>query len=186
VTPVRGVAVERPDERLDGMTADRPELAELLDLHPHPEGGWFRETWRTATTVRPDGYDGERATATGIYFLLHPGEVSRWHMVRSDEVWLWHLGGSLSIRLGGRGEAPTDQPGPDEPGPDEPDTDEPGTDEAACVREVTLGPDITGGQHPQFRIPGGVWQSAAPAGAEAVLVSAIVSPGFDFADFRMA
>jgi predicted cupin superfamily sugar epimerase len=145
-----------------GMGANRPELAELLDLQPHPEGGWYRETWRTAQTVRPDGYEEDRATATGIYFLLQPSEVSRWHAVRSDEVWLWHLGGPLAIRLGGRGDAPTED-----------------------VDELILGPEIQHGQQPQIRIPGGVWQSAVPAGSEAVLVSAIVSPGFDFADFRM-
>ncbi len=73
----------------------RPRTAELLDLAPHPEGGWYRETWRAAPSWQPAGYPGPRAAATGIYFLLDPGEESAWHRVRSDEVWLWHSGGPL-------------------------------------------------------------------------------------------
>jgi uncharacterized protein len=140
---------------------DRPPLAELLDLQPHPEGGWFRETWRSAVMIRPSGYDGERSAATAIYFLLCPGEESAWHVVRSDELWLWHRGGPLTLRLAGAGP---------EPGPESP---------------ITLGADVGAGQQPQACVPGGVWQRAAPAGAEPVLVSCVVAPGFDFADFRL-
>ena len=64
----------------------RPRLAELLDLEPHPEGGWYRQTWRSTVSLSPAGYDGPRATATAIYFLLNPGEASRWHRVASDEL----------------------------------------------------------------------------------------------------
>lgn len=56
-----------------------PELAVRLDLAPHPEGGWFRETWRSTHAFTPDGYPGPRNAATAIYFLLAPGEESRWH-----------------------------------------------------------------------------------------------------------
>jgi len=140
----------------------RPTLAERLDLAPHPEGGWFRETWRSGATWTPDGYPGPRSAATAIYFLLHPGEESRWHVVRSDELWLWHDGGPLTLRLGGVGEAPDPHP-----------------------EALVLGPDVTGGQRPQRLVPGGVWQAAAPAGDQPVLVSCVVAPGFDMADFRM-
>jgi uncharacterized protein len=78
----------------------RPQLAEKLDLQPHPEGGWFRETFRSAVTITPDGYAGPRAAATAILFLLHPGESSAWHVVRSDELWFWHSGGPLLLRVG--------------------------------------------------------------------------------------
>ncbi|MEU4893289.1 cupin domain-containing protein [Streptomyces sp. NPDC044780] len=142
---------------------DVSDLVSHLGLQPHVEGGWFRETWRTSAGAVPGGYDGERAFATGIYFLLHPGEVSRWHRVRSDEVWLWHRGGPLRLRLGGSGAAP----------------DEAGAD------VVILGNGIERGEVPQSVIPGGVWQSAEPAGAEPVLVTCVVAPGFDFADFEM-
>ncbi|WP_433160647.1 cupin domain-containing protein [Kribbella sp. CA-247076] len=135
---------------------DKPELAELLDLEPHPEGGWYKETWRSEVAFTPEGYDGERASATAIYFLLAPGEESRSHRVRSAEVWLWHSGGPLTLEYG------------EEP-----------------VTTVTLGPDVAAGQHPQAVVPAGAWQSARPAGDQPVLVSCIVSPGFDFADFAM-
>ena len=143
---------------------DRPPIADALDLLSHPEGGWFRETWRTSYGFRPDGR-GERASATCIYFLLPPDEESVWHAVASDELWLWHRGGPLTLTLAGSG--------------DRPDT----------PRTLTLGPDVEAGQHPQALIPAGVWQSAKPAqsgkpAAEPVLVSCVVSPGFDFADFR--
>jgi uncharacterized protein len=140
---------------------DRPLLAEQLDLQPHPEGGWFRETWRSAVTFRPEGYEGERSAATAIYFLLCPGEESAWHVVRSDELWLWHAGGPLTLRLGGSGAAP------------------------ANTAVITLGGNVGRGQRPQAIIPGGNWQSAAPAGQAPALVSCVVAPGFDFADFRL-
>jgi predicted cupin superfamily sugar epimerase len=140
----------------------RPPLAEQLDLAPHPEGGWYRETWRAAVSFSPAGYDGPRSAATAIYFLLQPGERSRWHVVRSDELWFWHSGGPLELRLGGAGA---------EPAPGE---------------VVLLGGDIAAGHRPQVRVPGGVWQSAVPGGTAPVLVSCVVAPGFDFADFRLA
>ena len=141
--------------------ASRPALAEQLDLQPHPEGGWFRETWRSPVSFRPDGYDGPRAAATAIYYLLQPGEESRWHAVRSDELWFWHSGGPLTLRLGGNGERP------------------------AGDSVLTLGTDIPAGHRPHALVPGGTWQSAAPAAGQPVLVSCVVAPGFDFADFRI-
>ncbi|PXX67012.1 hypothetical protein DFR70_103768 [Nocardia tenerifensis] len=135
------------------MTDNRPALAAALDLAPHPEGGWFRETWRSAVEFEPPGYSGARASATAIYFLLLPGERSAPHTVRSDELWLWQRGGPLVLDIGGE--------------------------------EVVLGPDVEHGQVLQAVVPGGVSQAAWPVGDEYTLVSCIVSPGFDFADFHM-
>jgi predicted cupin superfamily sugar epimerase len=81
--------------------------------------------------------------------------------VRSDELWLWHGPGTLLLHVGGAG-------------------DEPGAESAAMV-----GGDLAAGQQPQVLVPGGVWQRALPAGAAPVLVSCVVAPGFDFADFRV-
>src|SRR5690349_11667650 len=92
--------------RIERMTT-RPPLAEKLDLKPHPEGGWYRETYRSKITFNPGGYAGPRAAATGIYFLLPPGEFSAWHVVRSDELWFLHSG-SLELRFGGTGAAPAE------------------------------------------------------------------------------
>jgi predicted cupin superfamily sugar epimerase len=130
----------------------RPATAEALDLLPHPEGGWFRQTWVSPVSFTPPGYPGPRAAATLIYFLLAPGDESRSHMVRSDEIWLWHSGGPLTLLI-------ADSPA------------------------ITLGPDLSAGQVPHHVIPGGTWQSARPTADAEVLVSCVVAPGFDFADF---
>nr|WP_245652972.1 cupin domain-containing protein [Herbidospora sakaeratensis] len=147
---------------LEGADMQKPPLAEELGLEPHPEGGWFKETWRSPVMFSPDGYDGPRHSATAIYFLLEPGEESAWHVVASAELWFWHRGGPLVLTFGGDG--------------DHPETGE----------SVVLGPDVERGHRPQVLIPPGVWQAARPAGDEGVLVSCVVSPGFEFADFRLA
>ena len=82
----------------------RPALAESLDLEPHPEGGWYRQTWASPVPVTlPDGR--VRPTATLIHFLLPAGESSAWHRVRSDEVWLAHTG-TVTLELGGSDDRP--------------------------------------------------------------------------------
>jgi predicted cupin superfamily sugar epimerase len=82
----------------------RPPLAEALDLEPHPEGGWYRQTWASSEPVTlPDGR--VRPTATLIHFLLPAGEASAWHRVVSDEVWLAHQG-AVTLELGGTGGTP--------------------------------------------------------------------------------
>jgi predicted cupin superfamily sugar epimerase len=68
-------------------------VIERLGLQPHPEGGWYRETWRG-----PAGPDG-RAVATAIHFLLKAGERSHWHRVDAHEIWLWHAGDPLQLSL---------------------------------------------------------------------------------------
>lgn len=148
-----------------GEPGSRPRLAERLDLEPHPEGGWFRETWRSPVTVTPPGYPGQRASATAIYFVLGAGEESRWHLVRSAELWLWHAGGPLALRLGGDGPRPAGE-----------------VDEGD---EVVLGP-VESGYLPQALVPGGTWQAARPVTDTDVLVTCVVSPGFDFADFVLS
>lgn len=150
-----------PDAPVDGDESMTSELVARLGLQPHVEGGWFRRTWQTRPRAVPDGYAGPRPFATGIYFLLHPGEVSRWHRVRSEELWLWHRGGPLTIRLGGGGDAPE------------------------VTAALVLGPRVEYGERPQVLVPAGVWQTAEPQGDEPVLVSCVVAPGFDFQDFEM-
>jgi len=140
-----------------------PPLARALDLAPHPEGGWFRRTWTGGHTLTPPGYPGPRASATAILYVLAPGEQSRWHRVRSDELWCWHRGPALSLVLGGDGEAPGDE------------------------HPTVLGDRVEDGQVPQALVPGGTWQRAAPLGTDTeVLVTCVVSPGFDDADFALA
>lgn len=83
-----------------------PTDPSALDLQPHPEGGWFRETWRHPQTVETPY--GTRALATSVLFLLQPGNVSAWHRVRSAELWIWQGGGPVTLTLGGTGEAPSE------------------------------------------------------------------------------
>ena len=71
------------------------EVSEKLELEQHPEGGWFRETWRA------DALEGERASATAILMVLENGQKSRWHKVDGAEVWLWHSGNPLMLSLSG-------------------------------------------------------------------------------------
>jgi predicted cupin superfamily sugar epimerase len=66
-------------------------LIDRLGLAPHPEGGWYRETWRA------EAKPGERAGATAIHFLLEAGQRSHWHRVDAAEIWLWHAGSSLLL-----------------------------------------------------------------------------------------
>jgi predicted cupin superfamily sugar epimerase len=139
---------------------DRPVLAEQLDLSPHPEGGWYRRTWTSGHPATDLPGRGPRRSASSIYYLLAPGEQSRWHRVGSDEIWLWHHGGPLEIGLGGRADKPGDE------------------------HRLVLGDDFAAGHRPQVVVPGGTWQSARPL-AGACLVSCVVSPEFHFDDFQM-
>lgn len=140
-----------------------PDWARTLDLSPHPEGGWFRETWRSSLTVGPaalpPGYIGPRSAGTAILFLLMPGQQSAWHTVRSAELWLHHRGSPLLLDIGA---------------------------ERDSTSTVLLGSDIAAGEQPQLVVPPGHWQRARPRDDEPALVSCVVVPGFDYADFELA
>lgn len=140
-----------------------PGWAQRLDLAPHPEGGWFRETWRSDVTIGPSSlppeYQGPRSAGTAILFLLMPGQRSAWHTVRSAELWLYHRGSPLLLEVGR---------------------------EQADATTLLLGSDIDAGERPQLLVPPGHWQRACPRDDEPTLVSCIVVPGFDFADFALA
>jgi hypothetical protein len=138
-----------------------PQWAAELGLAPlEGEGGFFVESWRSPHDTEPAGFPGERALATAIYFLLAQGQQSAWHQLRADELWFWHRGEPVTLCFGGDGARP------------------------GQVTEVELGPDIEAGQRPQVRIPAGQWQSTRPASAD-TLMSCVVSPGFEYADFRL-
>jgi len=133
--------------------SEAAELIAALGLAPHPEGGWYRETWRA------DAMPSERASATAILFLLEARQSSHWHKVDATELWLFHAGSALTLRI-----AP---------------------DDAAPVETVRLGADVLAGEQVQFRIPPYVWQ-AAEADRGWALVSCIVSPAFEFSGFTLA
>ncbi|MFD1714216.1 cupin domain-containing protein [Amnibacterium flavum] len=140
----------------------RPPLAARLELLPHPEGGWYRRTWTSGDTVTVEDPDGSlriRPAATLILFLLPVGEVSAWHRVTSTEVWIWNGPGPVSLQHGGYGDEPVEG-------------------------EVVVLGDSSHGLPAQEIIPAGEWQRTLVS-TEDALVSCMVSPGFDFADFTM-
>ncbi|HEX9079216.1 MAG TPA: cupin domain-containing protein [Desulfuromonadaceae bacterium] len=144
-------------------TATAGELIRLLNLSRHPEGGWFRETYRSAEKIPanllPGRFGGERNICTAIYFLLEEGDFSALHRIRSDEIWHFYAGASLTLHLF------TPQ----------------GTHGA-----VKLGSDIVAGDTWQAVVPAGCWFGAEISGPGAYsLVGCTVAPGFDFADFEM-
>jgi predicted cupin superfamily sugar epimerase len=138
---------------MPNSTTSPADLISSLDLEPHPEGGWYRETWRAESAP------GERASATAIHFLLEGHQRSHWHRVDAAELWLWHAGHPLTLSIA-----------ESENGP---------------VSAVTLGNDVLSGQSPQVLVPCGTWQAASPQGGW-VLVSCVVSPGFEFSGFELA
>ncbi len=136
---------------------DVPALAQELGLEPHPEGGWYRETWRSPVeVVLPDGR--RRASGTLIWFLLPAGASSAWHRVASDEIWLAHTG-TVRLELGGDDTRP------------------------ATAESVVVGTGA--GESTQVLVPAHTWQRTVPGPVDA-LVSCLVSPGFDFDDFELA
>lgn len=143
------------------MTA--ADWIQTLGLVPHPEGGYFRETYRSAETVEahhlPARFGGPRAHSTAIYFLLPGDQVSTLHRIKSDEVWHFYTGGVLTLTL------------------IHPD---------GRLETVRLGPDPGRGEAFQAIVPAGCWYGAAVDDPGAyTLVGGTVSPGFDFADFEL-
>ncbi|WP_114954028.1 cupin domain-containing protein [Sphingosinicella terrae] len=82
---------------------DARALIDALHLEPHPEGGWYRETWRAESAP------GERASATAILFLLEAGQRSHWHRVDATELWLFHAGSPLRLLTAADEEGPVEE-----------------------------------------------------------------------------
>ena len=139
------------------MNSRALSLIESLQLQPHPEGGYYREIFRSGHIVSADG-DRSRSALTSIYFLLEAGQQSRWHRVSSDEVWS-HLEGDVLELFSF-------------------DAD------SAQLDRLRLGPYSPETESTRV-IPAGIWQAARPLGAY-TLVTCTVGPGFEFSDFSMA
>lgn len=123
-----------------------------LGLKPHPEGGHYRETFRDErldATGRP--------LSTAIYFMLAEGERSHWHRVDAVEIWHYHAGAPLALRIA----------------------------DDAGERALLLGADLIAGELPQAVVPAHSWQAAASLG-DWTLVSCTVAPGFQFENFELA
>jgi uncharacterized protein len=141
------------------MPSDTAPLIQSLGLKPHPEGGFYVETFRASLPVQAHG--GSRAASTAIYFLLRAQDVSAFHRVRSDEVWHHYAGDPLELLL---------------------------LDAQGALQRLQLGSDLAGGQRPQAVVPAGVLQAARvlPGGVHGfALCGCTVAPGFEFADFEL-
>ena len=140
------------------------QLINQFGLQPHPEGGWFRESYRStesiAASALPDRFHAERSLATAIYFLLEKGNFSAFHRIKSDECWHFYAGGTLHVYvIHANGE----------------------------LEIKKLGRDIANGETFQFVVPGDCWFTAEPVkGAEFCFVGCTVAPGFNFTDFELA
>jgi predicted cupin superfamily sugar epimerase len=138
------------------MVLTANEIREHLGLQPHPEGGFYVQTFRDNQSEWPEGGRGH---STAIYFLLEEGQISAWHRVKdAAEVWHWYGGAPLLLTVATGG---------------------------SPHETHTLGLDLANGQRPQAVVPAGQWQMAKSLGAW-TLVGCTVAPGFDFAQFEMA
>jgi predicted cupin superfamily sugar epimerase len=144
---------------------DPTALVQELGLVPHPEGGFYRETYRSSESIPEAGlparFQGERSLSTAIYFLLGPGDFSAFHRIRSDETWHYYTGScGLDIHV---------------------------ISSDGSYRLVRLGARSAAGETFQATIPAGAWFASEPSDpAGFALVGCTVAPGFDFRDFEMA
>lgn len=138
------------------LSAD--DLIRTLNLQPHPkEGGFFRETYRSVESSEFPGYSSARSHGTAIYYLLKPGTYSALHLLHSDEVFHFYLGGPVRML----------QLLPDGTG-----------------REIVLGSRLDKGEQLQVVVPRGVWQGTClEPGSDFALLGCTVAPGFDYADY---
>lgn len=135
-------------------------LIEHFELAPHPEGGYYREIFRSTTELAHPGAAGAaRSAGTFIYYLLPAGEMSAFHRVRaSDEIWHVYAGGPLELHT---------------------------IDTQGRYARRLLTTDLAQGA-PASVVPGGCWQATRPVpGAAWAFCGCTVAPGFDFADFEM-
>ncbi len=131
------------------------QLIDQLQLDPHPEGGFYREVYRSELQVHSDAVGGLRAGLTDIYYLLPAGQVSRWHRAAHDEIWNFYAGAPLRLHQLSA--------------------------DLRQQRSCQLDPQVL--QFKQL-VPGGAWQAAESTGAYSLL-GCSVAPGFDFSDFRL-
>lgn len=143
------------------MNAD--DYIKKLRLEKHPEGGWFKEVYRSDEEISgehlPGRYSGSRHHSTSIYFLLTSDTFSALHRIKSDELWHFYEGSPVTIYM---------------------------IDDGGNYSEFTLGRDIESGELLQCVIPHGVWFGAKVYSADSFcLVGCTVAPGFHFDDFEL-
>ena len=136
-------------------------LVETLDLQPHPEGGFYKETYRSESAIKLNGelgIHGNRNYSTAIYFLLLKNQFSAWHRIKQDEAWHFYEGASVRVHS---------------------------ISPEGVYQYFDLGTDFESGEAPQYLVPGGYWFASESLG-DYSLVGCTVAPGFNFADFELA
>jgi predicted cupin superfamily sugar epimerase len=151
------------------MTTDANYWIKKLNLEPHPEGGFYRRTYKSVLVLPrealPPTFTGPRAASTAIYFLLEGKSFSAFHRLRSDELWHFYAGAPLLVHVIG---------------------------ESGEYSKILLGSDPEAGEELQAVVKAGCWfashlrDALAPETKSFALVGCTVAPGFDFADFELA
>ena len=144
------------------MTKDSAYWIRKLRLEPHPEGGYYRQTYRADLVLEglPRQFSGPRAASTAIYFLLEGENFSAFHRLRSDEVWHFYLGATVTVHV---------------------------IEAEGRYTQVQLGSDPEAGGVLQAVVKAGCWfASQMKDGKSFALVGCTVAPGFDFEDFELA
>lgn len=139
-------------------------LIQQLSLQPHPEGGYFKETYRSVEEIQESCLDtkyiGKRNCSTCIYFMLTSGAFSAFHRINQDEIWHFYQGSTVKLYM---------------------------ISPSGELSKVLIGSDIINGEVPQFVVPAGYWFAAKVTEEDSYsLVGCTVSPGFDFRDFELA
>lgn len=139
------------------MQKEAAYFIEKLQLVEHPEGGYYKNSYVANEEI--NAFDTKRKLYTNIYFLLKSGEVSHFHRLKSDEVWYYHAGSSLTIHV---------------------------IDEAGNYEEIKLGLNLEAGERPQAIVrKNSIFGSSVNDLESFSLVGCMVSPGFDFEDFEL-
>ncbi|HEY1870480.1 MAG TPA: cupin domain-containing protein [Chitinophagaceae bacterium] len=140
------------------------EIIKKLELKPHPEGGFYKEIYKSRDFIEPNCLDNKfndkRRFSTSIYYLLQAGDFSAFHKIKSDEVWHYYAGGDIILHL---------------------------LDQQKGYQTKILSNELTGNGSFQVIVPANVWFAAEPSkGSPFTLAGCTVSPGFDFNDFELA
>lgn len=144
------------------MTA--ADFVKKLNLLPHPEGGFYKEVYRSTDTVSraalPTGFSGDRVLATSIYFLIEKDNFSALHKIKSDEIWHFYAGDALEVIE---------------------------INESGDLKKTSVGNNLETGELFQYTVKANTWfGSRVKAGGNFSLVGCTVAPGFDFEDFELA
>ena len=140
------------------------QLIQQYNLQPHPEGGWYKQTYKSkekiAADALPERFGANRAFSTAIYFLLEKGNFSAFHRIKSDECWHFYAGDPLLIYI---------------------------IEQNGELKIISLGNDNEKVHAFQYVVPANCWFASRPAsGSQYCFVGCTVSPGFEFDDFELA